>query len=132
MSPHSKLPAEYKSSSHRLRFWAALLSTVLVLGWIQSSSLLRRQHKLIRLSPRHFQTGSASLAELKSRSAIVKRQEPTPHALPAEDPRLLAALSGRPDAQYDLGVAYARGQGVQSDYTVASTWLILAMSVRRN
>jgi TPR repeat protein len=48
--------------------------------------------------------------------------------MPAEDPRLLAALSGRSDAQYELGVAYARGRGVQPDYTVASTWLILAMA----
>ncbi|MCU1296016.1 MAG: Sel1-like repeat [Acidobacteriaceae bacterium] len=127
MRPHSNVPTEYKSSSHRLAFWIVLLSTVLVLGWIPTSSLLRRQHKLIRLSPRYLQTSSAGLADLKSRSAILNRQEPTRQA-PAEDPRLLAALSGHPDAQYDVGVAYARGQGVPSDYTVASTWLILAMA----
>jgi hypothetical protein len=121
--PH---PSEYKCGSHKRRFWAVLLLTVLVLGWIQARSLLRRQYKLISLSPRHLQTSSASFADSKSHSAILKRQEPKPYTAPAEDPRLLAALSGHPDAQYDLGVAYARGQGVQSDYTVASTWLILA------
>jgi TPR repeat protein len=51
-------------------------------------------------------------------------QEPKPYTVPAEDPRLLAALSGHPDAQYDLGVAYARGLDVQSDYTVPPAWLI--------
>jgi hypothetical protein len=127
MRPHPNVPTEYKSSSHRLAFWVVLLPTVLVLGWIPTSSLLRRQHKLIKLPPRHLQMSSASLADLKTRSAILDRREPTRHA-PAEDPRLLAALSGHPDAQYDLGVAYARGQGVPSDYTVASTWLILAMA----
>jgi len=90
------------------------------------TSLLRRQDKLIRLSPRHLQTSSASFGDPKNLSAILKREEPKPYTVPAEDPRLLAALSGYPGAQYDLGVAYARGQGVQSDYTVASTWLILA------
>jgi hypothetical protein len=128
MRPDSDFPAEYKSGSHRLRFWAVLLLTVLVLGWIQTSSLLRRQHKFIRLSPRHLQTSSASFADPKSRSSILKRQETKPFTVPAGDPRLLAALSGHPDAQYDLGVAYARGLGVQSDYTVASTWLILALA----
>jgi len=118
MRSHTDFPAERKSSSQRRGFWAVLLLTVLVLGWIQTSSLLRRQHKLIRLSPRHLQTNSASFNDPKSRSVIRKA--------PVEDPRLLAALLGHSDAQYDLGVAYARGQGVQSDYTVASTWLILA------
>ena len=128
LRPGSDFPAEYKSGSRRLRFWTVLLLTVLVLGWIQTIALLRRQHKLIRLSPRHLQTSSARFADPKSPSAILKRQGPKPYTVPAEDPRLLAALSGHPDAQYDLGLAYARGLGVQSDYTVASTWLILAMA----
>ena len=65
-----------------------------------------------------MQTNPASFDDPKSRSVILKA--------PIGDPRLLAALLGHSDAQYELGVAYARGQGVHSDYTVASTWLILA------
>jgi hypothetical protein len=126
MRPHSDFPAGHKSESRRLRFWAVLLLAAVILVWIQTSPLLRRQHNLIRLSPRHLQTSSAGFADLKGRSAIQKRPEPKPYTVPAEDPRLLAALSGHRDAEYDLGVAYARGQGVQADYTVASTWLILA------
>src|SRR2546425_4589619 len=117
MKPHPDFPAEHKSSLQRRSLWAVLLLTVLVLGWIQTSSLLRRQHKLIRLSPRHLQTYAASFDDPKSRSIL---------KAPVEDRRLLAALLGHSDAQYELGVAYARGQGVHSDYTVASTWLILA------
>jgi hypothetical protein len=41
---------------------------------------------------------------------------------------MIAALSGDAGAQFELGLAYTRGEGVQSDYTVASTWLILAMA----
>ena len=118
VKPHSDFPAEHRSSLQRRGFWAFLFLTVLVLGWIQTSSLLRRQHKLIRLSPRHLQTNPAGFDDPKSHSVILKA--------PVEDPRLLAALLGHSDAQYELGVAYARGQGVHSDYTVASTWLILA------
>jgi len=66
-----------------------------------------------------LQTNAASLDDPKSRSIL---------KAPVEDRRLLAALLGHSDAQYELGVAYARGQGVPSDYTVASTWLILAMA----
>ena len=121
MRPHSNFPA-----GRRLRFWVILLLAAVILLWIHTSPLLRRQHKLIRLSPRHSQTSSAGFADLKGRSAILKQPEPKPYTVPAEDPRLLAALSGDRDAEYDLGVAYARGQGVQADYTVASTWLILA------
>jgi DNA-binding NarL/FixJ family response regulator len=120
MKPPSDFPAEHKSSLQRRGLWAGLLLTVLVLGWIQTNSLLRRQHKLIRLSPRHLPANPASFDDPKSRSVILKA--------PVEDPRLLPALLGHSDAQYELGVAYARGQGVQSDYTVASTWLILAMA----
>ena len=118
MKPHSDFPTEHKSSLQPRGFWAILLFTVLVLGWVQTSSFLRRQHRLIRLSPRHLQTNPASFDDPKSRSVILKA--------PIGDPRLLAALLGHSDAQYELGVAYARGQGVNSDYTVASTWLILA------
>jgi DNA-binding NarL/FixJ family response regulator len=118
MKPHSDFPAEHNSSLQRRGFWAVLFLTVLVLGWIPTSSVLWRQHKLIRLSPRHLQTNPASFDDPKSRSVILKA--------PIEDPRLLAALSGHSDAQYELGNAYARGLGVHSDYTVASTWLILA------
>ncbi len=128
MRSHSDFPSQYKTLSHRLPFWAVLLLTVLVLGWTQTSYLLRRREKVIGSSPRNLQTSSASFADPKSRSAILKREQPKPYTKPAEDPRLLAALSGHPDSQYDLGVAYARGLGVQSDYTVASTWLILAMA----
>jgi hypothetical protein len=107
MRPHSSFPAE-----RRLRFWAILLlaaviSVVISVG-IHTSPLLRRQYKLIRLSPRHSQTSAAGLADLKGRSAILKQPEPKPYTVPAEDPRLLAALSGDRDAEYDLGVAYAR------------------------
>jgi hypothetical protein len=121
MRPHSVFPA-----GRRLRFWAILLLAAVILLWIQTSPLLRRQHNLTRLSPRHLQTSSEGFADLKGRSAILKQPEPKPYTVPAEDPRLLAALSGNRDAEYDLGVAYARGQGIQADYTVASTWLILA------
>src|SRR5437879_5127155 len=48
MKPHPDFPAEHKSSLQRRSLWAVLLLTVLVLGWIQTSSLLRRQHKLFR------------------------------------------------------------------------------------
>jgi hypothetical protein len=118
MKPHADFPAEHKLSFQRRGLWALLVLIVLTLGWIPTSSFLRRQHKLIRLSPRHSPTNPASFDDLKSHSVI--RQAPV------GDPRLPAALSGHPDAQYELGVAYARGQGVHSDYTIASTWLILA------
>jgi hypothetical protein len=101
------------------------------------AAIFEVQHKLFRLSSRHLQTSSASFADPKSPSILKRQPKPSPsilkrqpklYAVPGEDPRLLAALSGHPDAQYDLGLAYARGQGVRSDYTVASTWLILAMA----
>jgi hypothetical protein len=103
-----------------------LLATLgLAIAWVQISSLRRGQVKLIGLSPRSLQE-TTIIAKPKGPSATPKQQGPKPYAVSGEDPRLLAALSGRADAQYELGVAYARGEGVQSDYTVASTWLILA------
>ena len=123
----SDFPARYKFSSHRLPFWAVLLLAVLVSSWLLTGSLPRRD-KLSRSSPQKLQTSSASVGGAKSRSAALEPRQSKPYAMPAEDPRLLAALSGRSDAQYELGVAYARGGGVRPDYTVASTWLILAMA----
>ena len=39
-----------------------------------------------------------------------------------------AAMQGRPDALYNLGLAYSTGQGVGVDYVAAHKWFNLAAS----
>jgi Sel1 repeat len=74
---------------------------------------------------RAHQSGSTNVT-MRVASADPKGRDAKPYAVPPGDPRTPAALAGSFGAQVQLGVAYARGQGVQPDYSVASTWLILA------
>ena len=39
-----------------------------------------------------------------------------------------AARQGQADAQYNLGVIYANGQGIPADFPIAYVWLSLAVS----
>jgi len=46
----------------------------------------------------------------------------------ATEPFQQAALSGDPNAQFELGAAYALGRGVPADPVIAYTWLTLAFA----
>src|SRR5438132_344293 len=51
-----------------------------------------------------------------------------PEAAETREPFQQAALSGDPNAQFELGTAYALGRGVPADPVVAYTWLTLAFA----
>jgi len=44
----------------------------------------------------------------------------------------LAAKQGRPSAQYNLGISYFDGEGVQEDFVAAYVWLSLSMVKNTN
>ena len=101
----------------RLSIFLFLAVLTVVVARIPTSSWLKP-----REAARSFSADTAK----RSPYIVNSQSSDKPYALPPEDPRVMAALSGNAKAQAELGVAYARGEGVQADYLVASTWLILA------
>ena len=54
------------------------------------------------------------------------KAEPTPNAAESAEQIRAKAEQGDASAQYNLGVIYEKGQGVQQDYAKAYMWISLA------
>src|SRR5438094_8859804 len=63
-----------------------------------------------------------------SASPVPQQHGGRPEAAETREPFQQAALSGDPNAQFELGTAYALGRGVAADPVVAYTWLTLAFA----
>ncbi len=107
----------------RLPIFLLLAVLTLIVARIPTATRLKRHQELLI-----SETSRRAPSSIEKQSAYVVRipSGGKPYVLPPEDPRLTAALSGNVKAQADIGAAYALAQGVEPDYTVASTWLILA------
>src|SRR5437870_7787689 len=67
----------------------------------------------------------SSTSQLLSASRVPQQHGGRPEAAETTEPFQQAALSGDPNAQFELGTAYALGRGVPADPVVAYTWLTL-------
>jgi len=63
-----------------------------------------------------------------SASPVPQQQGGRPEGTETTEPFQQAALSGDPNAQFELGAAYALGRGVPADPVIAYTWLTLAFA----
>src|SRR5437870_10689283 len=68
----------------------------------------------------------SSTSQPLSASPVPQQHGRKPEA--ATEPFQQAALSGDPNAQFELGAAYALGRGVPADPVIAYTWLTLAFA----
>src|SRR3989441_499867 len=70
----------------------------------------------------------SSTSQPLSASPVPQQHGGRPEAAETREPFQQAALSGDPNAQFELGTAYALGRGVPADPVVAYTWLTLAFA----
>jgi len=70
----------------------------------------------------------SSTSQPLSASPKPQRHGRRPEAAETTEPYQQAALSGDPNAQFELGTAYALGRGVAADPVIAYTWLTLAFA----
>src|SRR5438477_9701752 len=70
----------------------------------------------------------SSTSQPLSASPKPQRHGRRPEAAETTEPYQQAALSGDPNAQFELGAAYALGRGVAADPVIAYTWLTLAFA----
>jgi MSHA biogenesis protein MshM len=70
----------------------------------------------------------SSTSQLLSASPVPQQHDGRPEAAETTEPFQQAALSGDPNAQLELGTAYALGRGVPADPVIAYTWLTLAFA----
>jgi type II secretory pathway predicted ATPase ExeA len=75
--------------------------------------------------------GTVVAGDVRTRVTTNSAGSVTPIAKPSPEPSsqvLQAARSGDPNAQFELGTAYATGRGVPEDFITAYTWLTLAFA----
>src|SRR5438876_293291 len=70
----------------------------------------------------------SSAAQLLSASPVPQQHGGRPETAETTEPFQQAALSGDPNAQLELGTAYALGRGVPADPVIGYTWLTLAFA----
>jgi len=70
----------------------------------------------------------SSTSQPLSASPVPQQHGGRPEAAETTEPFQQAALSGDPNAQFELGTAYALGRGVPADPVIAYTWLTLAFA----
>src|SRR5438094_729414 len=70
----------------------------------------------------------SSTSQPLSASPKPQRHGRRPEAAETTEPYQQAAFSGDPNAQFELGTAYALGRGVAADPVIAYTWLTLAFA----
>jgi general secretion pathway protein A len=103
-----------------------------VSGGKEESRTLPSDTKTNALSPLGQESAPESASPVNSASQVLSASPvPQQHGgKPAEttEPFQQAALSGDPNAQLELGTAYALGRGVPADPVVGYTWLTLAFA----
>jgi type II secretory pathway predicted ATPase ExeA len=70
----------------------------------------------------------SSASQLLSASPVPQQHGGRPETAETTEPFQQAALSGDPNAQLELGTAYALGRGVPADPVIGYTWLTLAFA----